>query len=136
MTTHDPVSNPAHYARKLWGHEPVEIIQELPYNLGCALKYVWRAGLKTKDPNQDLDKALQYLQFEDRREAPLDFERPRPKWYTAALYTKNAVDTRTWAARCIVRLAYPLNLPDFWAEYTELAQLAIRALRTELNSTA
>lgn len=51
--------------------EPVKIInaRNLNFNLGNALKYILRAGLKG-DAIEDLRKALTYLQFEiDRRSA-------------------------------------------------------------------
>ena len=35
--------------------------------LGNAIKYIWRAGLKSDDAIQDLEKARQYLDFEIER---------------------------------------------------------------------
>lgn len=48
-------------------YEPKDIIREFnfDFNLGCAVKYISRAG--RKDPSkhvEDLEKALNYLQFE------------------------------------------------------------------------
>ena len=34
------------------------------FNLGNAVKYIWRAGLKSKDPVEDLKKAIFYLNDE------------------------------------------------------------------------
>ncbi len=39
------------------------------FNLGNAMKYIWRAGLKGKQ-RQDLDKAIWYLQREVKRLYP------------------------------------------------------------------
>ncbi len=34
------------------------------FNLGNAMKYIWRAGLKDSDPTQDLQKARWYVERE------------------------------------------------------------------------
>lgn len=62
-----PSSAPDYYSRgniECW-----DVIEawELNYNLGAALKYVCRAGHKTADPVQDLEKAISYLQREISR---------------------------------------------------------------------
>ena len=58
------VKHPSHYAegRK---YEPVDVIRdwELNFNLGNAVKYISRAGRK-EDAVLDLEKAIQYIQFE------------------------------------------------------------------------
>ena len=46
--------------------EPIHIIEHLPYNIGAALKYMFRCSRKG-DPVTDLAKAMQYLQFEQAR---------------------------------------------------------------------
>lgn len=62
--TYDVVTNPSHYCqgRK---YEPKDVIRDwgLNYNLGCAVKYISRAGRKG-DALEDLRKARQYLDFE------------------------------------------------------------------------
>jgi hypothetical protein len=68
--THEPaqemVNHPEHY-----NDLPVECIvvaECLNFNLGSALKYIWRCGLKPgTDPIQDLEKAVWYLQREIQR---------------------------------------------------------------------
>jgi hypothetical protein len=62
-----PVENPAHYNQHPSGVECVTIAQEFSYNLGCAIKYIWRAGLKATDPIEDLRKAHKYIEFEIKR---------------------------------------------------------------------
>lgn len=57
------MSRPAYYNRG--GIECIEVIKawDLNFNLGNALKYICRAGLK-ESKESDLVKAIQYLQFE------------------------------------------------------------------------
>ena len=63
MTTeHDPINHPKHYAAIPADVECIDIARHLPYNLGCAFKYVWRAGEKDiTATNEDLDKAVWYI---------------------------------------------------------------------------
>ena len=60
----DTIKHPAHYAegRK---YEPKDVIRdwELNFNLGCAVKYISRAGRK-ENVIEDLEKAREYLGFE------------------------------------------------------------------------
>lgn len=57
----DMVSKPPHY-QPLAGikGEAIEYTRQMPFSLGSALKYVWRAGSKG-DAVQDLQKALWYV---------------------------------------------------------------------------
>ena len=61
---HDTVKSPKHYTegRK---YEPKDVIRDwgLNFNLGCAVKYLARAGRKG-DPIEDLYKAMEYISFE------------------------------------------------------------------------
>lgn len=61
------VYHPAHYTEHPSGVECVTIAQEFNFNLGNVIKHVWRAGLKTEDPIQDLQKAAKYIEFEINR---------------------------------------------------------------------
>lgn len=63
----DMVKKPAHYLQHPSGVECRTIAQEFGFNLGCVVKYVWRAGLKSDDVLTDLRKARQYLDFEIER---------------------------------------------------------------------
>lgn len=67
------VNHPAHYnslgAGCLQCGHPIECIdvtEHLGFNVGNAVKYAWRAGLKG-DADQDLQKAVWYLQRERAR---------------------------------------------------------------------
>lgn len=65
-TENDPI-NPDHYRSHPSGVECIHIAREFSFCLGNVIKYVWRAGLKTRDPLQDLRKAERYLQEEIAR---------------------------------------------------------------------
>jgi len=63
-----PVSavNPAHYRAHPSGVECIRITEHFNFNLGNAIKYVWRAGLKGQ-ALEDLKKARWYLDREIAR---------------------------------------------------------------------
>ena len=74
MAPADPI-NPAHYRSHPSGVECIEVIEALPYNVGAAIKYLWRAGLKTADPLEDLKKALWHVNREIARlEKPIPYK--------------------------------------------------------------
>lgn len=60
----DMVNHPPHY--KAGGIETIDFIEakDLNYRLGNVVKYVSRAGKKSSDPVQDLEKAMFYLKRE------------------------------------------------------------------------
>lgn len=63
------VVKPPHYNNHPKGIECIHVIEDIPfYNLGNAIKYIWRVswGSKGKDI-QDLEKAKQYIDFEINR---------------------------------------------------------------------
>ncbi len=53
--------NPSHYRNHPSGVECIDITEHFGFNLGNAIKYIWRAGLKTTSPVEDLKKARWYL---------------------------------------------------------------------------
>lgn len=61
----DPVEHPDHYTW-LPGVECIAVVAHFPFNLGAAIKYIWRAGRKG-DALEDLRKARQCLDFEIAR---------------------------------------------------------------------
>lgn len=63
----DPVNHPKHYTSHPSGVECVEIAEHYSFNVGNALKYLWRAGLKTTDPIEDLRKGRWYIDREIQR---------------------------------------------------------------------
>ena len=64
---HDPVNHPNHYTGHPSGVECIEITRWFNFNIGNAIKYIWRGGLKTSDPREDYRKAIWYLQDEIAR---------------------------------------------------------------------
>ena len=61
----DPVNHPPHYAGHPSGIECIEIARHMNFNLGNAMKYIWRA--ESKNGIEDLKKAIWYINDEIRR---------------------------------------------------------------------
>ena len=59
----DMVGAPPHYRSHPSGIECIEVTRHMGFNLGNAIKYIWRADLK-HDAIEDLKKAVWYLQDE------------------------------------------------------------------------
>lgn len=59
----DPVNHPKHYTSHPSGVECITVTEWMNFNLGNAVKYIWRAGDKG-DLIQDLEKAQWYLDRE------------------------------------------------------------------------
>lgn len=65
---HDPVNHPKHYTSDPSGVECIEITRHRNFNIGNAIKYLWRAGLKDGNSDiQDLRKAVWYIEDEIKR---------------------------------------------------------------------
>lgn len=64
----DPVRHPKHYTSHPSGVECLDIVRHMGFNLGNAIKYIWRADLKGA-AIQDLEKARFYIDDEIRRRA-------------------------------------------------------------------
>mgnify|MGYP001565599913 CR=1 FL=1 len=62
----DAVNHPTHYNSHPSGVEAIEIVEHFNFNVGNAIKYLWRAGLKG-NALEDLHKAVWYVQREIRR---------------------------------------------------------------------
>lgn len=60
---HDPVNHPKHYTEHPSGIECIQITRHMGFNLGNALKYIWRCDLK-HDAIEDLEKAIWYIKDE------------------------------------------------------------------------
>lgn len=58
----DTVNHPKHYNNHPSGIECIEIVRHLPFNLGNAIKYLWRN--EDKNGIEDLKKAIWYIQDE------------------------------------------------------------------------
>lgn len=68
MTTTDAVNHPQHYNAHPSGIECIDVVEHMGFNLGNAVKYVWRADLKS-DALEDLQKARWYIDREIARRA-------------------------------------------------------------------
>jgi len=62
------VDHPNHYNNHPSGVECKEIIGEFNFNIGAAIKHLWRCGLKPGSKAiDDLRKAIKYIEFEIER---------------------------------------------------------------------
>ncbi len=62
----DNVNHPRHYTKHPSGVECIQITEHMGFNLGNAVKYIWRADLKGKQV-EDLKKAVWYINREIER---------------------------------------------------------------------
>lgn len=80
----EAVHHPAHYnslgaACRACGEqiECIDVIENMTFNVGTAVKYAWRHGIKPGEAaDQDLQKAIWYLQRERDRLADLADREP------------------------------------------------------------
>lgn len=63
----DAVNHPPHYNAHPSGVECITVTEHMNFNIGNAVKYLWRAGLKSDDPITDLEKASWYALREVKR---------------------------------------------------------------------
>lgn len=59
----DPINHPSHYTSHRAGVECIDVVEHYTFNVGNAIKYLWRAGLKG-DALEDLRKAAWYVNRE------------------------------------------------------------------------
>lgn len=68
MKKNDKVNHPKHYNADPSGIECIDIVRHRNFNIGNAIKYLWRAGLKEDNSDiQDLEKAIWYIRDEINR---------------------------------------------------------------------
>ncbi len=60
------VNHPSHYTSHPSGIECIQVVRHMGFNLGNAIKYIWRADLKG-NAIEDLEKARFYIEDEIRR---------------------------------------------------------------------
>ena len=84
----DSVDHPRHYNQHPSGVECITVVEHMSFNIGNAVKYLWRAGLKnavmlsSKDAFEkeidDLRKAIWYIQREiELRQKPVSVEKKK-----------------------------------------------------------
>lgn len=59
----DVVNHPQHYTSHPSGVECISVTEHFNFNIGNAMKYLWRAGLKGRQV-EDLEKARWYVERE------------------------------------------------------------------------
>lgn len=70
MIEHDKI-NPSHYKQHPSGVECIDVVQHMSFNIGNAVKYLWRHGLKPGEgASDDLSKAIWYIEQERKRLSP------------------------------------------------------------------
>lgn len=62
----DAVNHPDHYNKHPSGVECIDVVEHMTFNLGNAVKYIWRADHKD-NAMQDLEKAKFYITREIER---------------------------------------------------------------------
>lgn len=72
----DNVDHPSHYTSHPSGVECIQITEHMNFNIGNAMKYLWRAGLKSDDAREDLMKARWYADRELERLAGMPIAAP------------------------------------------------------------
>jgi hypothetical protein len=63
----DEINHPSHYNSHPSGVEAITICECYNFNIGNALKYLWRADHKHESPTKDLEKAKWYIERELQR---------------------------------------------------------------------
>ncbi|MFA5132664.1 MAG: DUF3310 domain-containing protein [Candidatus Paceibacterota bacterium] len=66
MTKKEKVNHPPHYNSHPSGVECITVVEHFNFNIGNAIKYLWRAGLKNNQL-EDLQKAAWYVNREIER---------------------------------------------------------------------
>ena len=61
----DPVNHPSHYTKHPSGIECIQVTEHMNFNLGNAVKYIWRC--QDKNGIEDLEKAIWYIKREIER---------------------------------------------------------------------
>ncbi len=67
MAANDPINHPRHYVSHPSGVECIAVTEHMNFCLGNAVKYIWRAGLKSESAIEDIEKAIWYLNREVAR---------------------------------------------------------------------
>jgi hypothetical protein len=70
----EQVNHPSHY-NQIQGVECIDVVEQMPFNLGNSIKYIWRCGDKGNKV-QDLQKAIWYLEREIDRTRRLEKSLP------------------------------------------------------------
>lgn len=94
-TKPETVNHPKHYNKHPSGVECIDIVEHYNFNLGNAIKYIWRAGLKSDNPVEDLKKAAWYVNREIERIANHQPATSYPK--IGDIYNINTTGSKRWS---------------------------------------
>ena len=62
---YERVHHPQHYNQHPAGIEAIDVVEYFGFNIGSAMKYLWRAGLKPDEAfEHDFNKAVWYIKRE------------------------------------------------------------------------
>lgn len=100
------VNHPKHYNESPSGVECIDVVEHLPFNVGNAMKYLWRAGHKTQDATEDLAKANWYIEREIARLAKRAVPAPAPIKASPSV-PRGARGSKYDEIRRLVALGYP-----------------------------
>ncbi len=70
----DNINHPKHYTSHKSGVEAITVCEHLNFNLGNAMKYLWRADLKG-NAIEDLKKSMWYIEREITRRTAEDVDK-------------------------------------------------------------
>lgn len=70
------VDHPPHYNNNPSGIECIDVVEHLSFNIGNAIKYLWRCGVKG-NAMEDLEKASWYIDREMDRLSKLEKSREK-----------------------------------------------------------
>ncbi len=91
------MNTPNYYKGKYYKMEAHEVIEDFcgnNYNLGVALAYLMRAGKKEdNDISKDIQKAIDHLNFELKRQKHLNEEQSELDRINEKLFTYNGTST-------------------------------------------
>ena len=87
--TEERVNHPAYYNKHPSGVECIEIVRHHNFNVGNAIKYLWRQGLKTEEGMSDKDKQIEDLKGDTLVSEGVD---------------ANYMDMLNYAVFCLIRL--------------------------------
>ena len=74
IPTNDIINNPVHYTTHPSGVECIDVIEHMPFNIGAAVKYLWRCDIKDS-PEENLNKALWYIRREIKKRKFVEISR-------------------------------------------------------------
>jgi Protein of unknwon function (DUF3310) len=92
LSSIDYVNHPPHYGQHPTGIECIEVVEEFNFNIGNAIKYLWRAGLKGNEI-EDLKKAQWYVLREINRKESQPCVSPQSFLYQCCPECKNTTTT-------------------------------------------